>query len=139
MEAASDFDPILHGRRILVVEDEMLVAMEIESLLETHGCIVIGPAPTVRQACDLLSAGDLDAALLDLNLGGEPATPVARELRARSVPFVVVSGYGGSQRKAPEIADAVQVEKPFDHTTLLRSLAEAMAALPERPEEPTRG
>ena len=137
MTEPDQLSTVLKGRRVLVVEDEMLVAMEIESLLESRGCVVLGPAPTVRQACALIGAERPDAALLDLNLGGESAAPVAEALRVRHVPFVVVSGYGGTQLKVPAIEDALRVEKPFDHQILLRSLAEVIESGPGTPPKRT--
>ena len=83
-----------HGRLVLVVEDEFLIAMHLELLLQQHGWRVLGPAATVAEALRLLSGQTPDVALLDLNLRGELATPVAEELQARGVPFVLVSAYG---------------------------------------------
>jgi CheY-like chemotaxis protein len=91
----------LRGCHVLVVEDEMLVGMELESLLERQGCAVIGPASTVGRALALLDHEQVDAALLDLNLNGEPATPVAAALTTQGVPFVLVTGYREAQSSEP--------------------------------------
>lgn len=88
----------LNGRRILVVEDEFLLADELQHELEDAGAEVIGPAATVASALNMLQATDgLDGALLDMNLGmaGEKVYPVADALAARGVPFVFVTGYDG--------------------------------------------
>ena len=118
----------LGGRRVLVVEDEMLVAMEFEGLLQRQGCAVVGPASTVDRALALLDHDQPDAALLDLNLNGEPATAVAVALRTRGVPFVLVTGYGEAQSSEPELQDAPRVDKPVNHHALVRALARVMDA-----------
>jgi DNA-binding response OmpR family regulator len=116
----------LQGRRVLIVEDEMLVALEIEDLLQQQGCVVLGPAPRVNRALTLLDRERPDAALLDLNLRGELATPVAAELSAQGVPFVLVTGYGKMQSREPELRDAPRVDKPVHHRELLRVLAQVL-------------
>jgi len=81
--------------RILIVEDEGLVAMLIEDMLEDIGCEVAGSLSSVGQALKWLEDGGLaDAALLDVNLGGEPVWPVAEALAARGTPFAFTTGYG---------------------------------------------
>ena len=118
----------LRGRRVLVIEDEMLVAMEFESLLQRQGCAVVGPASTVDRALALLDHDQPDAALLDLNLNGESASAVAVALRTRGVPFVLVTGYGEAQSSEPELQGAPRVDKPVNHYALLRALAQVMDA-----------
>ena len=118
----------LRGRRVLVIEDEMLVAMEFESLLQRQGCAVVGPASTVDRALALLDRDQPDAALLDLNLNGEPATAVAVALKTRGVPFVLVTGYGEAQSSEPELQGAPRVDKPVNHYALVRALARVMDA-----------
>lgn len=113
----------LRGRRVLIVEDEMLVAMELESLLRERGCTVLGPAPTLARALALLEQERPDAALLDLNLNGKQTTPVAAALSARDVPFVVVTGYAAVEADAPELQRAPRLNKPVDHRNLVRVLA----------------
>ena len=86
----------LEGLRLLVVEDEAMVAMMIENMLDDLGCIVVGVAGTVSRG--LAMAGDeklsLDGAILDVNLGGEKVYPVAEALLSRHVPFIFSTGYG---------------------------------------------
>lgn len=118
----------LRGRRVLVIEDEMLVAMEFESLLQRQGCAVLGPASTVGRALALLDHDQPDAALLDLNLNGEPATAVAVALKTRGVPFVLVTGYGEAQSSEPELQGAPRVDKPVNHHALVRALARVIDA-----------
>jgi DNA-binding NtrC family response regulator len=119
----------LRGCHVPVVEDEMLVGMELESLLERQGCAVIGPASTVGRALALLDREQVDAALLDLNLNGEPATPVAAALTTQGVPFVLVTGYSEAQSSQPELQNATRVDKPVNHQDLVRALAHVLEAV----------
>ena len=115
------------GRLVLVVEDEFLIAMDLERLLRRHGWRVLGPAATVDQALRLLRDGETpDVALLDVNLRGELVTPVAAELRARGVPFVLASAYD-RLGQAAALAGALNVGKPTDERRLLLALARAVA------------
>lgn len=79
---------------MLVVEDELLVAMMIEDLLSDHRCIVIGPFGRVPAAMAAARAAEIDLAVLDVNLAGVKIYPVAEVLAARSIPFLLLSGYG---------------------------------------------
>jgi DNA-binding response OmpR family regulator len=80
--------------RVLVVEDEMLVAMVLEDQLADAGFKVVGPAFSVEEAMRLAASEPLDGAVLDINLAGEKVYPVADLLAARNVPFVYVTGFG---------------------------------------------
>ena len=82
------------GRRILVVEDETIIAMTIEDALHDLGCVVVGPVGKLDAALLLARDEALDAAVLDVTIRGGKVYPVAEELRARGVPFVLASGYG---------------------------------------------
>ena len=84
---------LLTGRRILVVEDEMLLMMNIEATLEDLGCTAISSAASVGDALALLDERRFDAAMLDVNLDGEASYPVADALVARGIPFVFATGY----------------------------------------------
>src|SRR4029078_2691283 len=81
------------GLRVLVVEDEMIVAWVLEDMLADLGCAVIGPAARVKQALAMIDAEAVDAALLDVNLNGQKSYPVADALAARGVPFIFATGY----------------------------------------------
>lgn len=116
----------LAGHRVLVVEDEALVAMELGDILERQGCWVVGPAASVAQALALLEGRRPDAALLDLNLNGEPGLPVAVALNDRGVPFVVVSGYAEDQVSAPALRRAPRLTKPVRHGELVRVLTQLL-------------
>lgn len=84
---------LLTGRRILVVEDEMLLMMNIETTLEDLGCTAISSAANVSDALALLDERVFDAAMLDVNLNGETSYPVADALVARGIPFAFATGY----------------------------------------------
>jgi DNA-binding response OmpR family regulator len=125
-----DTGPTLQGRRVLIIEDEILVAMELESVLRNHRCHVLGPADTVERAIALIGEGGPEAAVLDLSLNGQSALPIAAALNARGVPFVVVSGFSKTQWQAPELSRAPRLTKPVNHPTLLRELTRLLATLP---------
>ena len=86
----------LRGLRVLVVEDEFLVALELETMLHGLGAEVIGPLGGLDQAVACARQEALDLALLDVNVGGRLVTPVAEALAARAIPFVFCTGYGAA-------------------------------------------
>lgn len=112
----------LAARRILVVEDEALVAMLVEDALLDAGALVIGPAATVAEALALLEHETPDAAVLDLNLAGETSTPVADALALRRIPFVVATGYGADGLPPGHLTVPV-LAKPYDPDDLTAALA----------------
>jgi CheY-like chemotaxis protein len=96
------------GKRILVVEDEPLVAMLLEEMLLELGCQVVGPAFSIAEASRMAEEEALDAAVLDVNVNGEWSYSVAAILTARAVPFAYATGYGsavgdGAGRGAPTL------------------------------------
>lgn len=111
----------LQGARVLVVEDEYLVASLIEDMLQTAGCSVAGPIPRLAQAVDAAENEACDAAVLDVNLAGQRVFPVAEILTRRKVPFVLVTGYGGNTLP-PEYAACPRLHKPFRLADLLAAL-----------------
>jgi CheY-like chemotaxis protein len=113
----------LGGCRILLVEDNFLLAMEIEGVLSGRGYVVLGPVGTVEQALALLEReNDPDAAILDVDLQGRWVTPVAAALFARDVPFVLVTGYADLQLAPPELRGRPRLDKPVSGSQLLRAL-----------------
>ncbi|MEW9614399.1 response regulator [Shinella sp. S4-D37] len=82
------------AKRILIVEDEVLVAMHLEDLLTGMGHQVVGPATRIGQAMELARRSEIDAVVLDVNLAGRKSFPVADILRQRGIPFVFATGYG---------------------------------------------
>ena len=84
----------LSGQRVLLVEDDMLIAITIEEVLNELGCLVVGPASRLDHALQLATDEALDAAILDVTIRGGQVFPVAERLRARGIPFILASGYG---------------------------------------------
>lgn len=110
-------------RLILVVEDEFLLAMELESILTGAGYRVLGPVSTVRTALALIADETPDAAVLDVNLGRERVTPVAVALEDRRVPFVIATAYSAADlANEPALASARKVDKPTSPQALLEAL-----------------
>lgn len=114
----------LDGCRLLVVEDEYIVASDLAFCLGGFGAQVVGPVGTVRHALEILvKQGErLDGAVLDLNLNGEPAYPVADALIARGIPFVFATGYDDLVI-APAYAAIPRCAKPVDKSRLAELLA----------------
>ncbi len=115
----------LKGKRVLVVEDEALVSMLVEDELRDAGATIVGPAPSVGDALRLIegaaSDGGISAAVLDINLNGEKASPVADRLAALGVPFLFATGYGegcdtGGHGAAPTL------HKPFALERLIAAI-----------------
>jgi PAS domain S-box-containing protein len=123
--AAPPHPGALGGRRVLIVEDETLISLQVEKAVAELGGRVVGPAATVTEALRLLSEGPLDAAVLDLNLAGERSDGVARALREAGVPFVVSTGYAEGLDLPPELQGVRRLSKPVRAA----SLAEALSAL----------
>ncbi|HEX4180825.1 MAG TPA: response regulator [Caulobacteraceae bacterium] len=97
-----------------MVEDEAMIAMMLEDMLDTFGCVVVEVAGTLSKGLDLVAntALDLDGAILDVNLGGEPVYPVAEQLAARGVPFIFCTGYG-LKGLASDFAHVPTLAKPY--------------------------
>ena len=142
----------LRGRRVLVVEDECLVALEIETMLQGLGVEVIGPLAGLEQAIAVAREEALDLAVLDVNVGGRVVTPVADVLAARAIPFVFCTGYDAASVPA-RYAGAPTWMKPCQVRELSGALLRAMGrsagevpraqALPgtraKKPAAPTTG
>jgi CheY-like chemotaxis protein len=117
----------LRDRRILVVEDEYLIAMSLQDALETAGSIVVGPAPSVDKALQTIdSEPHIDAAVLDVNLGGALAYPVADMLVARKIPFVFTSGYEDTALRN-RYSGVKNCPKPYLFQAIEEALVEAMS------------
>ena len=116
----------LSARRVLLVEDEALVAMLLETILEDMGCVPVGPAGTVEEGLAMVAdPAPLDAALLDVNLAGHQVFPIAEALKARGVPFVFSTGYGESGLP-DEWRGHPTVQKPFTESAIRAALMKAM-------------
>ena len=115
----------LHGKRILVVDDEPLIAMEIVSNLREAGCEVVGPAATLERAMPLIGNDAFDAALLDGNLGGRPVDELAAALTRRNIPFAFITGYG-RDGLPKAFKHAMLISKPFNRQQLLAALSQLL-------------
>ncbi|WP_354668907.1 HWE histidine kinase domain-containing protein [Caulobacter sp. RL271] len=120
----SEDSPALRDQRVLIVEDEAVVAMELTRVLTAAGAKVVGPAGTIEEALNLLDDQPIDRALLDVNLGGRPITPVAKALSRRRIPFVYLTGY-----QEPDVDDGPVLRKPVAPSALLGALARGMPAV----------
>ena len=116
----------LSGRRVLIVEDESLVAMLLETILEDMECIPVGPASNIDDG-EILARDteNLDAALLDVNVAGRQVFPVAEVLKARGVPFVFSTGYGEGGLPE-EWRGQPTLQKPFTEAAIRDALIKAM-------------
>jgi CheY-like chemotaxis protein len=114
----------LAGVRVLVVEDEVLICMMIEDTLVAAGAVVADAADRLDRAMDMAARVEADVAVLDMNLAGRNAAPVAALLRQRGMPVVVVSGYGEEGR--PDGHGGPVLAKPFEADMLIRAIADAL-------------
>lgn len=110
--------------RVLVVEDEPLIAMLVQEWLEELNCSVVGPAASVAGALELIAGVELHGAVLDVSLGKEESFPIADELKKRGVPFAFATGYGIEGLDARFVGAEV-LAKPFEHE-LFRNVVSKM-------------
>ena len=109
------------GRRILVVEDEMMIAMMLEDMLLELGHDVVGVAPNLKAALTLAGSKEFDLGILDINLAGERSFPVAHLLRERGLPFLFSTGYGAQGLEDP-FRDVFTLKKPYQIQDLARAV-----------------
>jgi DNA-binding NtrC family response regulator len=127
-------DPRLSGLRVMVVEDEALIAMALEDMLEQLGCQIVemvGRVSAAREAVDDLT---LDCAILDVNVAGEMIYPLAEQLTERGVPFLLVTGYARSNLE-PSLRSRPVLQKPFHLTMLNDALVDLIGAKRKSPEK----
>ncbi len=114
------------GKRVLVVEDELMIRMLLEGMLSDLGHTVAAEAGSIEEALALAKQADFDVAVLDVNLNDESITPVVEVLLQRGVPFVFASGYG--QRGVPEAyRQSPTLQKPFQLEALAQAIDAALA------------
>jgi CheY-like chemotaxis protein len=114
------------GRRVLLVEDDMIVAWLLEDMLADLGCAIVGPAARVNQALAMIDAEAVDVAVLDVNLNGQMSYPVADALAARGVPFVFSTGYN-KDRLLDGYRTFPVLQKPYHRAELENTLARLLA------------
>jgi len=134
----------LSGRRVLLVEDEAIIALDLAALLTDLGALVVGPAHSVADALELLNKGKIDCAALDVNLDGEAVYPVARALETRHIPFVFVTAYHG-EKVDSQFRNCPVLQKPVDFQELVHAILhtcghreEASAEATEKMRRPRR-
>jgi CheY-like chemotaxis protein len=119
----TDTAAVRRGTRVLVVEDEYLLAQSVSDHLTRAGCNVVGPVGTVEGALNLLPEHDLDCAIVDANLNGEFSTAVLEALAAQGVPAMILSGY--DQAAMPNALKALPfLQKPVQESELIKMVGE---------------
>lgn len=111
---------------VLIVEDDALVAMEMEARVSSLGCTVIGPAGTLERARDLIEGSRPDAALLDVNIKGRRVTPIAEILQGEGVPYALVTGYARLPFDEPALQAAPKLSKPISDSELAGLLGQML-------------
>lgn len=124
--------------RILVVEDEWLIANVLEAMLEDMGCEVLGPAPALEPAFELIAQALPDAALLDVSLTGAKSFPLAEELDRRGIPFLFLTGYVDNDL-APPFDRYMVLPKPVSEQRLRVAVAEMLGSRIASPGGPSVG
>ncbi|HZT17782.1 MAG TPA: response regulator [Dongiaceae bacterium] len=124
--------------RVLVIEDEGLVALQLQQELRDLGYRVVGPASSVETALQLIDAESIEVALLDINLRGESALPVAAALHRRGIPFAVVTGYG-TERMDGLLGQVPCLLKPFLASDLAELFRELLGRGRRSEREPRLG
>jgi DNA-binding NtrC family response regulator len=122
--------PTLEGLRVLVVDDEMIIALDIESALAEAGAVVVGPACDVAEALELVNREPLSAAVLDVRLGAGTVEPVAEALFERGVPFVFYSGQVRGEASFCRWPKATFVAKPSPSRVLTEAVRRAASRSP---------
>lgn len=125
----------LAGLRILIVEDDALVALNLQEFVESLGCTVIGPTGRLAEALDVLDRVPIDGAMLDINLHGEMVYPLAERLAERQIPMLFCSGYAFTQAVPPKFQSYPQVAKPMVEHTLRTAMTETFGFLKAPPVE----
>jgi CheY-like chemotaxis protein len=113
----------LTGKRILLVEDEAMVAIMVETMLAELGATVVGPAATLARGLALAASEHFDAAVLDVNLREERVDEIAVNLKAKEIPFIFATGYGADIAKG---AGVPVLDKPYTQEKLSAALAQAL-------------
>jgi CheY-like chemotaxis protein len=115
------------GKRVLVVEDELMIRMLLQDMLADLGCELAGEAGRIDEALTLAKQSEFDVAILDVNLNGQPISPVVEVLIERGLPFVFATGYG--QRGVPEAyRKTPTLQKPFQAEALAQAIRAATPA-----------
>ncbi|MGM4918845.1 HWE histidine kinase domain-containing protein [Tardiphaga sp. 813_E8_N1_3] len=117
----------MRGLKVLMVEDQLLIAMDVETMLTQEGAASVETASSVKEALIALTMMRPDVAILDVNLGNGSSVPVAQALRERGIPFVFATGYGETSLIPASMDDVPIVRKPYDLASLVAAMTTAMA------------
>lgn len=134
-ETTSLGESTLRPCRILVVEDDLLVADLVSDMLEELGYVPVGPAPTLERALETVEREKLDGAILDLNLNGVPVFPLADRCIALGIPIVLATGYADTSLMPETCRSLPSLEKPF-HFDALRTMLRTALLEQSRPDGP---
>ena len=110
--------------RVLIVEDEPVIAMALEDMIEDLGFALAGTAGTLSEGLAIADTAACDIAILDVNLNGQRSDAIAALLAGRSVPYIFATGYG----RTGVAGDAIVIEKPYSKSTLVDAIARATAS-----------
>lgn len=130
---------MLDGARVLVVEDDYFISVELDRILTAAGAEVIGPCRTLAQANDLVGADGITCAILDVRLGCETSLPVARKLNERGVPFLFLTGQLHTGQLHDEWRDAKVISKPFHRRTIVAAVAHMLETDKHAPQQARPG
>ena len=115
------------ARRVLIIEDEMLIALMLQEMLQEVGLIVEGVASTLPAGLDMARNAEAQLAILDINLNGQEAYPIAEVLQGRGIPFIFSTGYGAGSVKPPYVS-VPQLLKPYQQETLSAAIQAAFSS-----------
>ena len=127
----------LSGQRILVAEDESLIALDLERMLENLGCEVVGPVSSVGEVLEYAARGGFDGALLDVNLRGQQIFEILPELERLGLRLIITSGYNDLSLFPAAFQRVPRIPKPFDETELRRICESVFARSPSRSQSAT--
>jgi DNA-binding NarL/FixJ family response regulator len=116
----------LSDMRVLVAEDESLVALDVECMLQDLGCEVVGPVASVEEASERVALERLDMAILDVNLRGRQSFEVAEQLLSRGVPVILASGYDDAHQFPETLRSLPRLMKPYDGGALAQAVTAAL-------------
>ena len=122
--------PVLHGARVLLVEDDILLLMELEAILREAGAEIAGRCRTVREALAVTDRDGVAAAILDVRVGRETIAPVARRLASRGTPFIFYTGQVESDPDLAEWTGHHVLSKPGRAGAIVAAVAEALHTAP---------
>lgn len=114
------------GLKVLVVEDEAIISLLLEDMLAELGHQMVAAAGTIEDARAEAARRDIDLAILDVNLGRQSSYPLATDLKARGIPYILATGYGRNGLSSEWGKNGVVLEKPFEVTALSAAIAETM-------------